>query len=282
MKRWRTPSLVPWAVILMAIEGVLGQYIHRDSVLHALDSRVKLLLLFGCISLAFIADSLMGLGLLYLLLLSCAALTKIPPLRILKAVAPLAFLLLFPIVFNIFFITDGEVLANAGPILITTEGIYRACYMTLRLFFLFAIATLFTLTTSSIAISDAVGALLSPLTRFGVPATELSMMVSIALRFVPTLIQSYEDIRDAQQARGVNYRERNPLARLRGLVSILVPLFAQAFHHAEELAVAMESRCFHGGDRTHYRELALHRQDFMAIAVVFLVTALLIVIRIVL
>ena len=263
----------------MAFEGILGQYIHRDSVLHALDPRVKLLLLFGCIIMAFIADSFLGLGLLYLLLFTAAALTRIPPLQLLKAVAPFAFFLVFPLVFNLLFVSEGTVLLSAGPLLVTTAGVYRAFYMTLRLFFLFAIATVFTLTTSSIAISDAVGALLRPFARFGVPATELSMMVSIALRFVPTLISSYADIRAAQQARGMDLDELRPVARLRGLVSIMVPLFAQAFRQAEELAIAMESRCFHGGDRTHYRELALHRRDYIAVVVILLVAALLIVLR---
>jgi energy-coupling factor transport system permease protein len=266
----------------LALEGVLGQYLHRNSVMHRLDPRVKLLLLFGCIVLAFVADGLPGLAPLYALLLFCAALSRIPPLDILKAVAPLSLLLIFPVVFNIFFTAEGEVLLHVGPILITAGGIFRAIYMTLRLFFLFASMTLFTLTTSSIAISDAVGALLRPFARFGLPATELAMMVSIALRFVPLLVSSYEDIRAAQQARGADLTQRQPIARLRGLVSILVPLFAQAFHHAEELALAMESRCFHGGERTHYRELTMHRQDYLALAIVGLVAALLIVLRVVL
>ena len=264
----------------MALEGVLGKYMYRNSKVHALDPRVKLTLLFACIALAFVADSFAALGMLYALLFLCAALTRIAPLSILKAVAPLCLLLLFPLLFNLFFITEGEALVQAGPILITTEGVYRACYMTLRLFFLFAIATIFTLTTSSISVSDAIGAMLRPFARFGVPATELAMMVSIALRFVPTLISSYEDIRAAQQARGVDYSEKRPIARLRGMVSIMVPLFAQAFRHAEDLALAMESRCFHGGDRTHYRELKIHARDLVAIAIIVFLLAALIVMRI--
>lgn len=264
----------------MALENVLGKYVFRDSVLHNMDPRAKLSLLFGCIILAFIANNFAGLGLLYVLLFACAALSRISPALILKAVAPFTLLLLFPVVFNIFFITEGEVLVNAGPLLITTEGIYRACYMSLRLFFLFTLAVIFTLTTSSIAISDAVGALLRPFARFGVPATELSMMVSIALRFIPTLLTSYEDIRAAQQARGVDHSQKSPLARLRGMASIMVPLFAQAFYHAEELAIAMESRCFHGGDRTHYRELAMHRRDIFALTVVGVLALALVALRI--
>lgn len=265
----------------MALEGVFGRYIHRDSVIHRLDPRVKLVLLFAFIALAFIADGFVGLGVLYVLLLACVALSRIPPLSALKAMVPFLFLLIFPVLFNLFFIAEGEPLVHYGFILITDEGVYRACYMTLRLFFLFASGTLFTLTTSTIAISDAVGALLKPFARFGLPATELAMMVSIALRFVPLLIASYEDIRAAQQARGVDFSERRPMARIRGLTSILVPLFAQAFRHAEDLAVAMESRCYHGGDRTHYRELKMHRGDVVAIVVVVAVALLLVVLRLV-
>ena len=189
-------------------------------------------------------------------------------------------LLIFPLLFNLFFVQEGQVLLHWGPVLITAEGLYRGVYMTLRLLFLFGAATMVTLTTTTIAISDACAAMLRPLRRLGVPDREIGMMVSIALRFVPTLTDAYTDIRKGQQARGAVFDSGGPLTRLRNLIPLLVPLFAQAFRHGEELAVAMESRCYHGGERTHYRQLRLSKVDYAALAIVGAVAVLLIVLRV--
>jgi energy-coupling factor transport system permease protein len=252
----------------MALDGIIGQYYHRASIVHALDPRIKLTLLLACIVLAFLVNSFLGLALLLGLLVAVMLLSRIPFTAILKALAPLAFLLLVPFLFNLFFISDGTPLLETGFIRITNEGIWRGAYMTLRLLFLFGVATMVTLTTSTIALSDAVAAMLAPFTRFGVPAFEISMMVSIALRFIPTLLDSFYDIKKAQLARGAHLDAGGPLRRIRGLVPLLVPLFAGAFRHAEELAIAMESRCYHGGERTHYRALRMQARDFVAIVAV--------------
>jgi energy-coupling factor transport system permease protein len=151
--------------------------------------------------------------------------------------------------------------------------------MTLRLLFLFSIAVMVTLTTSTIAISDAVAAMLKPFERFDVPAFEISMMVSIALRFIPTLTDSFADIKKAQQARGAVFNEGGPLHRLQGIVVLMVPLFAQAFRHAEDLALAMESRCYHGGQRTHYRELRFKSRDLIATIIVAAIGGILVALR---
>ncbi|MDR2672701.1 MAG: energy-coupling factor transporter transmembrane protein EcfT [Coriobacteriales bacterium] len=263
----------------MAIDSIIGQYYHQESLIHQLDPRVKLTLLLVFIVLAFLANSLLALALLLALLVSVALVSRIPAAAIFKALLPLAVLLIFPLLFNLFFIHSGNVLLQLGVIEITSDGVYRAIYMTLRLLFLFASATMLTLTTSTIAISDACAAMLRPLQRFGLPAFEVSMMLSIALRFIPILTDTYTDIRKAQQARGAVFSQGSPLARLRSLVPLLVPLFAQAFRHGEELATAMESRCYHGGQRTHYRLLKMRRADFIAMSIVGALTVALIVLR---
>jgi energy-coupling factor transport system permease protein len=226
--------------------------------------------------LTLLANSFIALGILLALLLAVVLLSRIPVPAIAKAVAPLAILLIFPLLFNVFFIQSGTTLVEAGFITITIDGVLRGVYMTLRLLFLFSIAAMVTLTTTTIALGDAVAAMLKPFERFGLPASEISMMVNIALRFIPTLTDSFTDIVKAQQARGAVLSAGGPLRRLRGIVVLMVPLFAQAFRHAEDLAIAMESRCYHGGQRTHYRELRYHPRDLVASSIVTAIGAIII------
>jgi energy-coupling factor transport system permease protein len=264
----------------MAFDSVLGQYYYRNSPIHALDPRIKLTLLLVFIALAFVANSFWGLAVLLALMVTAVALSKIPLGAVIKALLPLLLLLVFPLLFNLFFVRGGDVLLHLGDVIVSSEGLYRGAYMALRLLFLFAAATLLTLTTTTIAISDACAAMLRPFRRLGVPDTEIAMMLSIALRFVPTLVDAYKDILKAQQARGAVFGAGGPIRRVRSLLPLLVPLFAQVFRHAEELALAMESRCYHGGDRSHYRELRLRRVDYVAIWVVVALTVVLILMRV--
>ncbi|MDR3136054.1 MAG: energy-coupling factor transporter transmembrane protein EcfT [Coriobacteriales bacterium] len=252
----------------MAFDSIIGQYYYRDSLIHALDPRLKLSLLLFFIALAFVADSFLALFILLALLGWTVGLSRIPLPAVVKALLPTLALLLFPLLFNLFFVQSGTILTQLGGIAITDEGLYRGTYMSLRLLFLFSCATLVTLTTTTIAISDACAAMLRPFRRLGVPDIEIALLVSIALRFIPTLADAYSDILKAQQARGAIFDKGGPIARLRGLLPLLVPLFAQAFRHGEDLAVAMESRCYHGGERSHYRELRMRKADYGALAVV--------------
>jgi energy-coupling factor transport system permease protein len=261
---------------MVAIDSVMGQYYRRDSIIHDLDPRAKLTLLLLCIVISFLAYSFIGFAVLMGFLLLVMLLSRIPALAIAKALTPLAILVVFPLLFNVFFIQTGTPLFDYGVILITDDGLIRGAYMSLRLLFLFGIATMLTLTTSTIALSDAVASMLKPFERFGVPAFEISMMVSIALRFVPTIAESFGDIKKAQQARGATFGQGGPVRRLHSIIVIMVPLFAQAFRHAEDLAIAMESRCYHGGERTHYRELRFALHDLLASVVVILIAAILI------
>jgi len=252
----------------MAFDIAIGQYHHAESVIHRLDVRAKLTLLFVLIVTVFLADGFIGLGVVALFVLIVIALSHVPVITILKALAPVSIFLLFPLLFNTFLAREGTELFRVGFILITEEGLYKAGFMTLRLLLLFLTAALLTLTTSPIALCDGMAKMLEPFERFGVPAFEISLMASIALRFIPTLLEDFDRIRKAQQARGAVFDSGGVLARLRTLVPCLVPLFAQSFRKAEELANAMESRCYHGGsNRTHYHEFRLAWRDAVAAGV---------------
>jgi energy-coupling factor transport system permease protein len=249
----------------VAFDIAIGQFHNVDSVVHRLDPRVKVTLLFVLIVSAFFIDSLLGLGIFLAFMLVVTALASLTPRLVIKALAPLGFLLIFPLIFNLFFVSDGTPLLEWGPVLITDEGAWRAAFMTLRLLLLFFTASVLTLTTSPIALCDATAAMLAPFRRFGVPAYEIALMTSIALRFIPTLLEDLDRIRKAQTARGAVFDRGGPIARVKALLPCLVPLFAQSFRHAEELALAMESRCYHGGDaRTHYHLLKLTPSDAYA------------------
>jgi energy-coupling factor transport system permease protein len=243
----------------------IGRFYNTDSVIHRLDPRIKVTLLLIFIIATFFVDTLPGLGLFFLFMLLVIALSSLSLQTVLKALAPLSFLLIFPLLFNLLFFVGGTPLFDWGIIHIGTEGIYRALFMTLRLFLLFLSATLLTLTTSPIALCDATAAMLKPFERVGMPAYEISMIISIALRFIPTLLEDFDHIRKAQRSRGAVFDQGGPIARIKTLIPCLVPLFAQSFRHAEELALAMESRCYHGGShRTHYHVLKMRTRDAWA------------------
>jgi len=249
----------------MAFEIVIGQYHPGRSLIHRLDPRIKLTLLLALTFAIFLADGFIGLGVLSLFLLICIALSAIPARLVFKALAPMAVLLMLPLILNIFLIHSGTILVSLGPITLTTGGLYQGGFVMLRLLLLLVSATLVTLTTSPIAFCDAIAAMLAPLERFGLPAYEVSMMISIALRFIPTLAEDFDRIRKAQRSRGAVFNVGGPIRRLKAIIPCLVPLFSQSFQQAEDLAQAMESRCYHaGGQRTHYHELRYARRDAIA------------------
>lgn len=253
----------------MPYEVAIGQYYNINSLIHRLDPRIKLTLLLVFIIATFFVSTLPGLLVPLLFLLVAITLSRVPFSTVLKAIAPISFIFIFPLLFNFFFISSGQELLHWGPILVTDEGLWRGFFMTLRLFLLFLSANVLMLTTSSIALCDAVGSMLKPFERFGVPSFEISMMLSIALRFIPTLLEDFDRVRKAQLARGANLNSGGPIARIKALVPLLVPMFAQSFRHAEDLAYAMESRCYHGGsNRTHYHLLKIELRDYLAVIVV--------------
>lgn len=255
----------------MLNDVVLGQYYQADSVIHRMDPRMKLILTIAYIVAVFLADTLLGYLSLAAFFFLVVLLSKVPVKRVLRSIKPMLFILVFTFIINLLFTRQGETIFSLGPIVITDEGLRRSVYMALRLLFLVMGTSIMTLTTSPIALTDGMEALLSPLKKLRFPAHELAMMMSIALRFIPTLLEETQKIQKAQMARGADFESGNIIARAKAMIPILVPLFISAFRRADELAMAMESRCYHGGEgRTRMKQLHLAVRDFVALLAVAL------------
>lgn len=250
----------------------LGQYIPGESVLHRLDPRTKIIWTGILMVAVFLMESwqeyvMMGAFVIMLLLVS-----NIPIKHSLKGLKPLLFILALTAVLNIFFL-DGTPLFTLGPIKVTYEGILSAVKLFIRLVMLIMVASLMTLTTTPMAMTDGIERMLKPLEKIGVPAHEIAMMMSIALRFIPTLMEETERIMKAQASRGADFDTGNILKRVKSFIPVLVPLFISAFKRADELAEAMESRCYRGSKgRTRMKQIAFTRVDLQTslIGVLFL------------
>ena len=265
----------------MGSDFTFGSFYPGDSVLHRLDPRIKLNLMLIMLVAMFVADGFVGLGLGagFILLAWCMA--GVPLKVAWRAVRPVAVFAVMPLVMNVLFTTDGQALLHWRFILITDHGIYLGFFYALRLVLMFASGILLTLTTSSLALAYGIGSLLSPFERFGLPAYEISLMLRIALRFIPDIGSSFNHIRIAQQARGAVFDHGSPLARLRAFLPCLVPLFAQCFRNAENLGLAMESRCYHGGgNRSRYREYHVGLADSLCLTLGLMLLAGVIVLRV--
>lgn len=246
----------------------LGQFFPGNSFIHRLDPRTKLIMLVVYIVALFTATGWIGYAVMFAFLVTCILVSKIPLKSIVKGLKPLALILVFTAVLNLF-LTDGEtVWVSFWVLKVTKEGTIRAVMMLLRILMLVAGTFLLTYTTSPIALTDGLESLLSPLKKLRLPVHELAMMMCIALRFIPTLIEETDKIMSAQKARGADFETGNLLQRVKALVPILIPLFISAFRRADELATAMECRCYHGGDgRTKMKLLRYTRWDFETFAV---------------
>ena len=252
----------------------LGQFFPGNSVIHRLDPRTKLLALVAYIVALFVAKSWVSYGLMLAFLVTVIAISKIPVKSIVRGMKPLVLILVFTGILNLFF-TDGEtVLVSFWVVTITLEGLLRAIFMMARILMLITGTFLLTFTTSPIALTDGLEALMGPLKVIKVPVHELSMMMCIALRFIPTLIEETDKIMCAQKARGADFESGSILQRAKALVPILVPLFISAFRRADELATAMECRCYQGGEgRTKMKILRFKRWDISAFGVCILLIA---------
>ena len=252
----------------------LGQFFPGDSVIHRLDPRTKLLALVAYIVALFVAKSWLSYGLMLVFLVTVIAVSKIPVKSIVRGMKPLVLILVFTGILNLFF-TDGEtVLVSFWVITITLEGLLRAIFMMARILMLITGTFLLTFTTSPIALTDGLESLMGPLKVIKVPVHELSMMMCIALRFIPTLIEETDKIMCAQKARGADFETGSLLQRAKALVPILVPLFISAFRRADELATAMECRCYQGGEgRTKMKILRFKRWDMSAFGICILLIA---------
>jgi len=252
----------------------LGQYFPGNSFIHRLDPRTKLIILVVYIVALFLAVNWVSYALMAVFLLLCIKISTIPAKSFIRGMKPLVMILIFTGVLNLFFTTDGTVLVDFWFITITSGGLQRAVFMVVRILLLICGTFLLTYTTSPISLTDGLESLMNPLKIIKVPVHELSMMMCIALRFIPTLIEETDKIMSAQKARGADFESGTLMEKAKALIPILVPLFISAFRRADELATAMECRCYQGGEgRTKMKLLRYTRWDFRAFIVAALVLA---------
>lgn len=250
----------------MLKDVTLGQFFPGSSIVHRLDPRCKLLMTVVYIAALFTAENYVSYAAMLVVTGVCIALSRIPLKVILRGLKPLWIIIALTAVLNMFF-TPGRELVSFWKITITYEGLVRAVFMVLRITMLIAGTFLLTYTTSPIALTDAMEILFGPLKKLKVPVHEMSMMMSMALRFIPTLIEETDKIMSAQRARGADFESGNLLQRAKALIPLLVPLFVSAFRRADELATAMECRCYHGGEgRTKLHVLRYETRDYLTLA----------------
>lgn len=262
----------------MLQEITLGQYYQGDSVIHKLDPRVKLTATMGFILTLFLIDNIYGYIIAALFLGLIILLSKVPFLYIIKGMKAIIFLLVLTSTFNLF-LTPGEVVVSIWKLTITREGVKLAVLMAVRLTFLIIGSSIMTLTTTPNHLTDGLEKLLRPLKKVRVPVHEISMMISIALRFIPILAEETDKIMKAQMARGADFETGNIIKRAKALVPILVPLFISSFRRANDLAQAMEARCYTGGEgRTKMKPLIYEKKDILAyVIIIFFVFSILII-----
>ena len=258
----------------------LGQFFPGNSFLHRMDPRMKLILTFALIVIVFVSQGFIGFGLILLFILMVALSSGIALKYILRGLKPILFIVLFTCVLNVFFQTGGEVIFRLGFVKITDDGLRLAFFLAARLILLVICSQLLTLTTSPIALTDGLESLMRPLKKIHFPAHEIAMMMSIALRFIPTLMDEANKIMKAQMARGADFESGNLVQRAKAMVPLLVPLFVGAFRRAEELALAMEARCYHGGEgRTRMRQLKYGSRDAIAAGIMIALLAVILLLN---
>lgn len=260
----------------------IGQYIPGTSVIHRLDPRVKIMFTMLFVVLLFVAKGPVAYGLVILFTLSMIKLSEMKVRVVLRGLKPLIIVLVLTFVLHCFLTQGGEELLRWGPLTVYSEGVKFGFYMATRLMLLVSFTSLLTLTTSPIALTDGLEKLLNPFKRIGLPAHELAMMMTIALRFIPTLLEEAQKIMKAQQARGADFESGSLMQRVRALLPLMVPLFISAFRRADDLAIAMEARCYRGGNgRTRMKVLTVTKIDFIAITMMLIFTVGIIYLRVV-
>ncbi len=259
----------------------LGQYYPGDSWIHKLDPRIKIVTTLLYIIALFVVKDFMGFAVAFVALETVVILSKVPRSYMWRGLKPVMFIIAFTIVINLF-MQDGEILVRLGVLHITKEGLHMAAFMAIRLVLLIIGSSLLTLTTRPIGLTDGIEALLTPLKRVGVPAHELAMMMTIALRFIPTLLEETDKIMKAQQARGADFETGSLFSRAKALVPILVPLFISAFRIAQDLAMAMEARCYGGPvKRTRMNAMKFQKQDVIATVLLIVYLSIVVIERII-
>lgn len=256
----------------MSSSLIIGQYIPNDSAVHRLDPRTKIVIIFSFIVFVFFANNTLSYAWLALFAIGSALMTKVKLRYIAKGLTPVWFLIIFTFVLHLIVTKEGDVLFEVLGFSVYSEALIQGFFISLRFFLLILVTSLLTLTTTPIEITDAIETLLNPLKKIKFPVHELALMMSISLRFIPTLMQETDKISKAQASRGVDFRTGPIKDRIQAVVPLLVPLFVSAFKRAEELAMAMEARGYQGGEgRTKLRELKIIRLDWFAI-LIFVIT----------
>ena len=258
----------------------LGQYFPGNTVAHRLDPRTKILLVVLYIVALFTAKGVAGYALMGLVLAVCVRISKVGVRQLVRGLKPVLFIIIFTAVLNLFFTSSDEYLFQLGFIRVSEAGLRNAIFMVLRIMLLIMGTFLMTYTTSPISLTDGLERLLNWMKKLHVPVHELAMMMSIALRFIPTLIEETDKIMSAQKARGADFESGNLIQKAKAMLPILVPLFISAFRRADELATAMECRCYHGGEgRTKLHVLCYAARDYIALVLGAVVLAAVILLR---
>lgn len=259
----------------------LGQYYPADSVLHKLDPRVKLVTTITFLVALFLINSWVGYVVATIFLVAMIRLSKVPFKFMVRGLKAIIMILMITVVFNLFLTPGERVLVQVWKLKITDTGLRTAIFMAIRLIYLIVGSSVMTLTTTPNDLTDGLERLLGPLKKLHVPVHEVAMMMSIALRFIPILLEETDKIMKAQIARGADFESGNIIQKAKNMVPLLVPLFISAFRRANDLAMAMEARCYHGGEgRTKMKPLAYARRDYVAYGVVAAFLAAIILVRI--
>lgn len=248
----------------------IGQYYPAQSQVHRLDPRVKIVCTLAFLVSLFLQNSILGYVVAFAFLAIVIRLSKVPVKFIVRGLKPIVILLLFTVLMNLFLTRNGNILFHYGILTITEGGLRTCVFMTVRLIFLVMGSSIMTFTTTPNSLTDGIEKLLHPLNRIHVPVHEIAMMMSIALRFIPILLEETDKIMKAQIARGADFENGNLIQKVKNMVPLLVPLFISAFRRANDLAMAMEARCYHGGDnRTQMKPLKYKKRDHIAYLILF-------------
>jgi energy-coupling factor transport system permease protein len=265
---------------MMSSGVIMGQYYPASSPVHAMDPRAKIVISVLFMIVLFVGNNFYAFAIMGAFAGLAIAVSKVPVKLLIRGLRPILFIMIFTMVLHLF-LTPGPAMFKVGPFTATWAGLVQGLFIGVRLVILIMFTSLLTLTTSPIELTDGLEDLLKPFARLGVPAHELAMMMTIALRFIPTLLEEAERIMKAQMARGADFESGNMVKRAKSLVPLLVPLFVSAFRRADDLAMAMEARCYRGGEgRTRMRQLRMAVRDFVAFGLVIVITALVIVVRV--
>ncbi|MDP4161674.1 MAG: energy-coupling factor transporter transmembrane protein EcfT [Bacillota bacterium] len=259
---------------------IFGRYVPADSLIHRMDPRAKILLVFLFVCVVFLANNAMTYALIGLYTFMMLAFSKIPFRFLYEGLKPVLWLVVFTMLLQLFFTKEGALVFEYGPVKIYEEGIRQGIFISVRFFFLILMTSLLTLTTTPIEITDGLETLLNPLKKIHFPVHEMALMMSISLRFIPTLMEETDKIMKAQIARGVEFAGGPIKERIKAVIPLLIPLFVSSFKRAEDLAIAMEARGYRGGEgRTKYRQLDWKPVDTLLLFVLLAVTLLLFLLR---